>query len=351
VLPSNPAPLTRVLAAPLWALLSAACALPFPEYDLATGGASTSGGAPTTGGSETTGGSSSTGLLEPNGAPCETGARCESGNCLPDVSGELICCAVDCAIEEPESCGTTGQCFNGTECVRYPDNLVCNPMETCDGSTSFSFRCLDGACMPVGVPCPNGLKCAPGEQTCLDACANAATDCAEAAQCFEGKCQKKPGETCSSNEECISGFCGSTGVGRCCTAFCDGSGETCDFDCDAAGECVLAPSTTVCSPTAVCSDGNQLEATFCDGIGACEAQPETRPCEHNLACNGPDACWNSCGSFDAAGDARCADGYWCNNVFLPPGVFECAEKLNPLQLCNRNSQCKSGTCAGFLCSL
>ena len=292
-------------------------------------------------------------MLEPNGGPCETGASCESGNCLPDLSGELVCCAVDCAIEEPESCGTTGQCFNGTECVRYPDNLVCNPTESCNGSTSFSLRCSDGACMPVGVPCPNGLNCAPGNLSCLDTCIDA-TDCAEMAECLNGKCKKKPGEPCIGNDDCMSDVCGSTGsgeTGRCCITTCEGSGDPCDFDCDATGECVLAPSTAVCGDTKVCSDGNQLQAQFCDGVGACELKPETRPCENNLACNGPDECFSSCGSFDTAGDARCAEGFWCNNVFLPPGVFECAEKLIPLQLCNRNSQCKSGYCAGFLCSL
>ncbi len=321
------------------ALLAGACALPFPEYELASGGASSTGGAATTGGSSG----------EPNGAPCERDEGCVSGHCLPEVGGGLVCCAVDCLPEEPASCGTTGQCLGGTECVRFPDGLVCGAMESCDGATSYTQRCQDGACEPFGVPCANGLNCAPDGGSCLLTCDDPAEDCAESAGCFNGTCLKSPGETCSNNEECISQFCGSTGTGRCCAAECMGTG-LCDFDCDEAGACVLATATTVCGATEICTEGNQLEATFCDGMGACEATPETHSCEHNLACEGVDGCWSSCLSTNAEGDARCAEGYWCNNFLLPAGTFECAAKLEPFALCNRNTQCLSGLCSGFLCA-
>lgn len=324
----------RLGAAAALSSLTSACFLSFPEYDVATGGA------PGTGGSgSTTGGSSGTGVLQPNGVPCESHDACESNNCIEDIGGGFVCCAERCMKDEPTSCGQTGQCLGGTECALYPNDLVCDPMEFCDGATLYTQRCNQGACEPFGEPCANGLNCAAGGDACLLTCNTPSADCAESsADCFEGKCQKVSGETCSSDDECISGFCGSTGVGHCCAASCTGDGTPCGNDCDDTGACVLAPSTKVCSTTASCTDGNQLLAKFCDGDGACESVAETQPCAGDLTCEDADGCWGSCLSSDADGDARCAMGHWCN------GSLECVAQLGVLGLCNRDEQCASGNC-------
>ena len=331
-----------------FASLALGCAVPFPDYDAATGGAPSTGSVGGAGGStaETTSvsESSSSAMLADNGQPCDSPEACASGHCVPDVSGARICCAQACDAEAPETCGSTGQCLDGTECVRFPDGTQCKPAsdDTCDGSTSFVHQCVGEVCTQLAVPCADGLTCASDGLACKATCASAA-DCAEpGADCIDGKCQKGPGKTCSSNAECVSGFCGTDGVGRCCTAECVGNG-TCGFDCDATGACVLAPETAVCSAAATCVSGSGLKANFCDGNGTCEPALETQPCPGNLAC-AADACFTSCQSNDAEGDGRCAEGFWCNTPLFKPGTFECAPQLGILSLCNRNSQCKSGKC-------
>jgi hypothetical protein len=111
---------------------------------------------------------------------------------------------------------------------------------------------------------------------------------------------------------------------------------------------VLAPSTTVCSLTAACSEGNQLEAEFCDGNGACEGATQTQPCPGNLACRDADGCWSSCLTNDDEGDARCAEGFWCNVPWFDPNTVECVPKLGPLAGCSRDAMCLSGLCV-FVC--
>ena len=343
-------PRTHALALPAAvALVSLAggCAVPFPDYDPATGGASATGSVGGAGGSaaDTTSASesSSSAMLADNGQPCDLPEACASGHCVPDVSGARICCAQACDAEAPETCGTTGQCLDGTECVRFPDGIECDPLKVCDGATSSSFRCLSGTCEQFDAPCANGLTCSSDGMTCKSTCSTA-SDCAEiGADCVSGICQKPAGELCNTNAECISGFCGSTGVGRCCAAECVAGSDECGFDCDATGACVVAPNTQVCSVGSTCVGDAQVKAKFCDGAGTCGATLETKPCPGNLACAGGD-CFGSCDSNDAAGDLRCAEGFWCNEPLFKPGTFVCAAKLGVLGPCNRDSQCISGKC-------
>lgn len=292
------------------------------------------------------GGSSSSTMLEPDGAPCADADECASGFCLPGLDGARMCCAVDCKPQPLETCGNTGQCFEGTECVRYPDGLVCDPTERCDGATRFTFRCDGGECVEGGAPCAGGLTCAPDGVTCRPTCTLDA-HCANA-ECVTGKCLKDPGETCSDDTECTSNKCGSTGTGRCCTSMDCPYTEECGLDCDDTGACVLAPSTIACGPITVCTGGNQLEAEFCDGEGVCVESTETQPCPDHLACDGVDGCFSSCLTNDAEGDARCAEGFWCNVPWFDPDTSVCTPKGGLLALCFRNSMCLSGKCA-LLC--
>jgi hypothetical protein len=313
------------------------CLLQFPDYEVASGGSSS------TGGGVSTGGSSSSATLEPDGAPCEVADQCVSGHCLPGLDGGRMCCAIDCEVRAPSMCGTTGQCLGGTECVRYPDGLVCDPSERCDVATIYSFRCVGNECAEQGAPCPGGLSCAADGEACRPSCSMDA-DCANGGGCtIDGKCQKGPGETCSAGPDCVSGICGSNGSGRCCTGPCDGGPDTCDRDCDDTGACVFAPATTPCE-VSTCADGNQLEARFCDGGGVCNRQSEIQSCPDNLACEDAADCWSSCLSNDAEGDARCAEGYWCAVPWFEPDVLRCSPKIGFLGLCNRDSMCLSGQC-------
>lgn len=309
----------------------AACALPFPEYDLVGEGTSAggAGGAST----EATGGSP----RGADGAPCATNAECQSGNCVDSAGASKICCVTACDVEGPTSCGTNGSCdLDGKACSLYPDGTACSDDSSCIDATETRFECRAGACAKIDERCANGLECEPTMKACKATCVTSADCATPGAACIGEVCQLGPGEACADNSECASEICGIMGVGTCCVAPCVSSGACGADDCDATGACAYPPPTATCSPLATCEDG-LLTANYCDGAGTCGSAPETQPCVGNFACASPLACDVACESNDAAGDARCAPAYWCNGS-------ACKADLPKLGLCTRASQCVSGHC-------
>ena len=174
-----------------------------------------------------------------------------------------------------------------------------------------------------------------------------------------------PGDTCSCDGDCHSGFCVD---GVCCNTACtgtcmacnvQGSPGTCTFvpsggaphasnqcpasdestcgldgTCDGSGGCRNHVAGTVCKAGA-CSGGAVVGVNVCDGQGRCKAGPATicAPFNCDQATN---ACAATCRS-----NADCVTGVACVNGSCgpkPPGA-----------MCTKNNDCASGFCTDGVC--
>ena len=48
------------------------------------------------------------------------------------------------------------------------------------------------------------------------------------------------------------------------------------------------------------------------GMGACAVLDASEPCPDHLVCEDANSCFDTCGSNDTTGDARCTQGFWCD---------------------------------------
>jgi hypothetical protein len=183
-----------------------------------------------------------------------------------------------------------------------------------------------------------------------DAAVDAATDAGEDAGTDAGDDAGQDagtlanGTACNGNTQCTSGVCGIAGTGKCCTAVCSPVGAPCGATaCDGAGACVFPSTSTACATS--CS-GNTLTTLSCTGAGACASTGgATSSCSNDLACASMTACAAACGTNNAAGDANCVAGYYCDGV----GAGGCQLPLAAGGTCNRMSQCTSSVCTGGSC--
>lgn len=134
--------MVRRMASPLaplaLALMSASCAVDFPDYELE--GTPHGGGA---GGGDT---------LAADGTACSSHDECSSGHCLPnqEAAGN-VCCKSECALTPAASCGTTGMCTpDGAGCALHPTGTICGDT-TCDDGVLATDRCDGGSCAPGGA--------------------------------------------------------------------------------------------------------------------------------------------------------------------------------------------------------
>lgn len=330
-----------IIAATALGALEGGCAFVFPDYALEGEGAGGAGGG-AGGAAKTDGGGTSSATLAPDGARCSDGSECASGACVPSEEGD-VCCATACSDDGLATCGANGLCEpNGAACAIYPEGTACDGAAVCSSATLTVQRCVEGACTPVDERCAKGLECEDATK-CKSECVNFLDCAAPNAQCVNGGCTVGDGEVCTDDTQCVSGICGTNGTGHCCAngTSCVTGGPCGAEDCDAQGECAYPLETAVCSATQSC-DGILLAANYCDGAGACESVPEEQPCPGGYACDVlGDACLETCGSDDPAGDALCAPGFWCSGA-------ACEEDLAPLFPCDRPSQCASGACVPLL---
>ncbi len=266
-------------------------------------------------------------LKEPAGAACTAADQCSSGVC--GTTGTGNCCSAACAhLGAP--CGATG-CDNTGACV-YPtttcgnatcSNAVATPAPTCSG----------GVCNPATpVACTNGFACNGTATACATTCTAPANGCIGTDTCVGGACLLAPGQPCLANTQCASMACDVDGTGNCCTNPCT-LGPPCGAtSCNGSGACVYP--TTACTGSACTTDVLTTYAS-CNG-GACTGSPTVTTCMNELTCTSG-SCPLGCGTNDAAGDANCLSGFWCNGV--SPGACQAAQGLGGA--CDRNSQCSN----------
>ena len=152
------------------------------------------------------------------------------------------------------------------------------------------------------------------------------------------------GAACTGDNQCTSGVCGVNGSGNCCTAVCTTGGVCGATGCDSTGACQYPSNATLCGDPA-CSGNMLTPAPLCDSAGSCSAPGAPVACASNLMCASTTACATGCGTNDAAGDALCTTGLWCDGV----SGGACQVPLGEGASCTRNSQCLGNNCYGGVC--
>jgi hypothetical protein len=232
--------------------------------------------------------------LSRNGERCAADGDCGSGHCVLN-----ICCVTTCDKAAPESCGLTGACQDdGAACQKYGKDTRCSP-ESCSASgggvyTAPKFCDGQGKCptevvtMPcMGAPCEGNrcqMGCGPGKP------------CVPGNFCKDGSCaaQKAGGESCSTADECSSGFCTD---GVCCDKACKGACEACSKGKNDKEDGRCLPVKSGADPDDECSETDKTKCGndgFCDGKGAC------RKYDSSTSCKAP-----SCGAGFSLGEGKC----------------------------------------------
>jgi hypothetical protein len=330
-----------------------------------------------------------------NGATCGATTECLSGNCA-----DGFCCGAPCT-ETCRACsiakrggGFDGQCgpiAAGTDPDNECDSGECNGAAACtlpkplangviciESSQCTSGNCVDGVCCDTACSgtcqaCTAVKKGQGADGTCGPIAANQDPD----DECLDGVCTgaetciKFNGATCSSPDECLSGYCAD---GYCCGAACTESCRACsadkkgggvngqcgpiaagtdpDNECDG-GECNGAAACTLVSG-ATCIDGvkNGNETDVDCGGGTCVT------CGIGKTCNvAADCATNQClGGTCVAAESGCSDGQRegyigspniaaCSGGWSVPGVTVASPS------CNHNAGDDSANPAGTGCSV
>jgi hypothetical protein len=243
----------------------------------------------------------------PSGS-CPIGQLCQNGQCVNSCdAGFTLCgsqcvdtqtnsshcggCNQSCAVQEPETCGTTGDCAGGT-CARYGVSTVCGQPH-CDQTywSVVDFRCDgDGSCWARGIEDCRPGKCDSLTGQCALSCSANGECCSD--WCDNGTCRYKPrGATCSHLDQCLNGFCID---GVCCNSECitpPNAQRTC-----AGGFCAFTclPGYGNCDNDL--SDGCETRVTSTTNCGQCGntctcdngLTPECQPVNntHQCVCTG-----------------------------------------------------------------
>ncbi len=362
---------------------------------------------------------------------CDVDHACAAGQCYPTSCSGLDCGAGVCVDGQcvPRSCVDV-DCPPGEACALG----ACYPLD-CAQACAAGEVCVDGACMEaacVGVTCPSDMVCDAGvcatgdtspqpecqdnqgcaaDQVCDNGvCVNVGTggcttdmECNDGYYCSGGQCleQRANGQTCSSPNQCQSGFCED---GICCDTQCQDA--TCtdwsscgDFadECDQNGvqtrsctvlECSTgqcATSTTqeerpctrdtdgdTCGPTGSWGECTPSTTDSCQGTqtrsahlclqGSCQEDIETRSCNipSGTPCGSPGS-WTDC-STNAPGSCtgtRSRELYTCNGngscvtstqddtCNMPDGTVCDVEQFccDIAQYCTREIWCAGGSCS------
>jgi hypothetical protein len=228
----------------------------------------------------------------PGGQVCQTGqcvSSCDAGftpcggQCVNTQTNPGHCggCNQLCAVQAPETCGTTGQCAGGV-CQTYETGTVCVAPRCTSATSARRGECFNGICgSTIFYVCTGYCDAATG--TCQPCTADGQCGSDKRCDLDSGRCLEANGRPCGSPTYCASGICVDN---VCCDSACDAPAPPNAHRTCATGTCALA-----CNP----GFGN------CDGAWAngCEADLNTSE-QHCGGCNQP------CGGENATGN--CTNG-------------------------------------------
>ena len=221
-----------------------------------------------------------------NGQACNQGGDCLSGFCADglccdsscggtceacDIVGSEGSCTPLAAGQDPQSECAAGACNGGGDCA------LDNGQSCAKTSDCLSDHCADGLCCDSGCTSTcQACDVAGSEGTCsyvpdgsqdTDTCNIAGSTCDGM-----GNCKSSNGQACSSESECLSGYCVDA---VCCDVTC-GDGKT--DDCLACSKAAGSSTDGVCKPLAA---GSQCRATAgaCDVAESCDGSDASCPAD------------------------------------------------------------------------
>ncbi len=217
--------------------------------------------------------------MKPLGSACTTHGQCTSGFCADGYCCNTLCSGTcescnqsgrqgfcdpvpagqdpgdECAAQNASTCGFNGLCSGSRSCSYYASGTIAAPASCL--STTLT---LASTCNGSGSVISNGTQsCFPyicSGTTCKTSCTIPA-DCSSGYTCSSGSCKKTQGNTCSSNDECSSGFCSD---GYCCDNACSGTCESCK----------QSGRLGFCDPIPAGQDPDNECALACNGTRACQ---------------------------------------------------------------------------------
>ncbi len=255
---------------------------------------------------------------------CDDNEQCTTDECDPKAgcknTNKPGKCDADGSACTPNDTCTNGKCVAG-------DALVCNDnnpctKDVCDAVKGCTYEPGDGPCNADDNPC-----------TTNDACK-------------DGKCEKGPTKSCTSESPCVNGAC-SIVSGECKYTITDGfscnDGNLCTTDSKCTGE--------LCSGKPVsCDDLNSCTSDSCDPVKGCQHASLTGPCDDGNPCTGQDACEGAtCKGSPIDVKVACSDSNPCTSDSCDPSVG-CQNKPidgDPCEdgnTCTTTDTCVKGTC-------
>ena len=265
-----------------------------------------------------------------------------------DLAFALIGNPYDNACDDGNAC-TTDTC-SGATCVFTPitcdDNSVCT-VDSCDPA---------GGCVFTGISCNDGNECTTDSCDPSGGCTFTTRTCDDGIACTS--------DTCDPAQGCIFAAI-NCNDGVACTA------DSCD---ETNGQCVNAPSDTVCSDGLFCNGDETCHPTLgcqagtppnCnDEVGCtvdvcdeandrCNHPPDDAACDDGQFCNGKETCdpVNGC---QAGTTPNCSDGVGCtvdtcdesnDTCINTPDQGSCDDLqfCNGVERCDSISDCQTGT--------
>ncbi len=289
---------------------------------------------------------------------CLTGIGCDHRN-RTDACDDGEVCTENDTCGDGECTGTPRDCGETTACVRHwcENGVGCR-------EEYFDVGCDDGDPCTVGDWCLFGSCATAGQKNCNDY-QSCTTD-----SCSDGNCvhTKLPnltpcndGNPCTSDDKCINGYCGGTGLNCfdenvCTDDTCNVETMTCEYPnnthpCDDGNACTQNDRCGggACSGAALdCNDNKVCTDDSCNTATGCVHQPNTQACDDGNKCTENDVCGG--GECTAGTTVDCDDHNECTQDLCYPTVGCVHNALSRTcddgDPCTYNDYCFNKVCSG-----
>lgn len=255
------------------------------------------------------------GQLKADGQSCTKNTECTSGNCYNNLccAAGQKCCKTWSDCEFSQNCGTNYYCV---EKPKKANGENCTSSYDCQSDNCGFYNSAYTIC------CESGKTCCRSNSECPFA-----YTCGSNYYCVSSTPKKIEGQSCTSNSECSSNYCGNN---ICCQ-----SGKTC---CTSDSNC---PQFYVCNK----NSGNYycVEKTGVVTGGSCSSNTNCASgnCQKGVCCASGQSCCSS--------NSDCYSGYECNLTKRYCVSTTATTKKSDGSTCSYGSDCQSGNCNNGIC--
>ena len=272
---------------------------------------------------------------------CGTTGACKAGVCADWDKGKNCApaaCATNTSATPASTCDGAGKCVtpSNIDCGNYICNVTnkaCNNSCQSNGDCKSPNTCSNGSCGLIsnGGACASGNQCASGFCTEGVCCDSACSDAATGGLCKSCKVAGNVGK-------CSNVASGQSDPKQRCAASNPGAGDCSnDGTCNGNGACRPWLSSVGCR-SASCTGTTLTAAANCDGAGHCPAASTSSCTPYQCSSTSP-SCLTTCSS-----DANCVSGETCRKV-----DNHCGNKLPAGQTCGAGTDCGTGNCVDSTC--